>query len=164
MISVKDIAWLAGLLEGEGCFRSVGNCPTIKLSMTDRDTVVRAAGLLGLTHIATVIHKNPTYKDAWVIAANGRTAAGWMMTIWPLMGARRQEKITEMLKCWKSAALWQRYRVQCKYGHLLSGPNLYQYPGTSVRHGQRQCKACRRQHYRKAYQKKCAKKLVAIGG
>ena len=47
MVKIIDIAWLAGLLEGEGCFRlDKGKYPIIRLGMGDEDVVVRAASLM----------------------------------------------------------------------------------------------------------------------
>lgn len=50
MIPTKDIYWLAGLLEGEGCFhldRIRGTpVPTIRVKMTDRDVVQKVAAVL----------------------------------------------------------------------------------------------------------------------
>jgi hypothetical protein len=47
-LSKVDIAWLAGLLEGEGSFMrgKRKDAPGISLAMTDRDVVERAAKLL----------------------------------------------------------------------------------------------------------------------
>lgn len=53
MIKAKDIYWLAGLLEGEGCFtvrryegRQTGGLPVINLWMTDLDVIKRASTIL----------------------------------------------------------------------------------------------------------------------
>ena len=46
--SARDIAWLAGLLDGEGSFSVIanGSAPGIKLGMKDKDIVERAALLM----------------------------------------------------------------------------------------------------------------------
>lgn len=45
MIESKDLYWLSGLLEGEGCFRAQEHGqPIIVLAMSDEDVVARAAG------------------------------------------------------------------------------------------------------------------------
>ncbi len=48
MMSLKDLAWLGGLLEGEGCFMIPKGSPRIALAMSDKDVVQRAARLMGL--------------------------------------------------------------------------------------------------------------------
>ncbi len=104
MISTKDIAWLAGLLEGEGCFRirDGRTTPLILLGMTDSDVVDRAAALLG-SHDLHVYESPVGHKTQFRLRVGGRKAAAWMMTIYPLMGERRQAKIRETLATWRSA-------------------------------------------------------------
>lgn len=49
MMTIAEIAWLGGLLEGEGCFisGSTSACPRIILQMSDKDVVDRVAAYLG---------------------------------------------------------------------------------------------------------------------
>ena len=101
MIETKDIYWLAGLLEGGGCFRSRGKSTLIiQLWMTDRDIVERAHTLMGATTTITV-SKRPPRKDAYYFHCSGDLAKYWMETLLPLMGERRREKIKECLSKWK---------------------------------------------------------------
>jgi hypothetical protein len=109
-MTTKDICWLAGLLEGEGCFSlqqrtDGGHGPssiTIKVKMTDQDIIERAATLLG-----TKVHERETWdrgkqtKTTYTTVLGGTWAASWMMTLYPLMGTRRREKIRECLVAWK---------------------------------------------------------------
>ena len=107
-VSTLDIAWLAGLLEGEGCF-FVGprNTPThnykrigISLVMTDPEPVYKAAQLLGVNayHETT---KTSGGKSKYRLWSSGGQAAGWMMTLYSLLSPRRQAKIRECLEVWK---------------------------------------------------------------
>lgn len=108
-ITVKEIAWVAGLLEGEGCFVNKGT-PKIAIQMTDLD-VMEAYGKLVGKGLNPKPHGNRRRKNGgelkpcWVCLLTGRDAAQWMMTIYPLMGERRQEKIRECLRKWKTARL-----------------------------------------------------------
>ena len=96
MIKMKEIAWLAGLLEGEGCFAiHKRKYPRIVLKMTCEDIVTRAASLM-----KTTIYRN---GNQWVTQANGAYAISWMMTLYPFFGKRRREKVTEVISCWKKA-------------------------------------------------------------
>ena len=45
-MKTKELHWLAGLLEGEGCFTFNTYSPVIMLAMTDEDEVRRAATLM----------------------------------------------------------------------------------------------------------------------
>lgn len=94
----QDIIWLAGLLEGEGCFGHRGNCTTIQLQMTDEDVVQRAAKILGGVVYAQPRHSKPAhYKAMFGVSISGDKAAEWMRILLPLMGLRRQNKIKELL-------------------------------------------------------------------
>lgn len=114
----RDIVYLAGLLEGEGCFRyetrRVG--PSIVLGMTDKDVVEKVAHLLGSGVVTRKIHLDKPWKPCYISKLNGRAAAGWMMTLYPLLGQRRQAKIREILAKWKADPPYKRaYRMQRRY-------------------------------------------------
>ena len=122
MITSCDAAWFAGLLEGEGCFSmsSTGGGKyssgvSIRLVMTDQDTVERAARLFG-----AVAHKqmSPSHmksgrKPIWRVGVHGRRAAEWMMTVYCLLGARRQAKVRELLAWWKTSRGAYSLRTTC---------------------------------------------------
>lgn len=101
MIDVKQIAWMAGLLEGEGSFgmREQSNSPCIQLAMTDRDVVERAALLLG-SNLRVHSDKRGNRKACWQTRPHGYRAIGWMLTVYSFMGERRRAKIREVMKEW----------------------------------------------------------------
>ena len=102
-MSNLEIAWVAGLLEGEGTFSYP---PRIRLSMTDKDVVIRAAEIMQAAHVV---------EDTWdadhitgrqvryVCTLSGTQAVRWMMTAYGLFGARRQERLKGILSIWKQA-------------------------------------------------------------
>lgn len=91
-----DLLWLAGLLEGEGSFDlHRGRYPRIRLGMTDRDVVGRAATLLG-GRIRLSLKPRPN-KATWHVEISGRKAVAVMVAILPFMGARRSARIAEIL-------------------------------------------------------------------
>lgn len=105
-ILLLDIAWLAGILEGEGCFKiqSSGGYKgsiAIALQMTDKDIVDRVANLLNSPvwgpHGPYGKSKLQTYQTIIF----GKKAASWMMTLFPFLGNRRQNKIIELLEIYK---------------------------------------------------------------
>ena len=104
-MALRNIAWLAGLLEGEAYFCLQSGSPGIRLAMTDLDVVLRATELLG-AHSVNPQRQADTAKDSWKpmyrTSVHGAVAAGWMMTIYPFLGARRREKIREILADWRS--------------------------------------------------------------
>jgi hypothetical protein len=108
MINKEDIIWLAGYLEGEGCFTitsadSKGGSKTHRILVTsvDKDVIERASILLvGYIRLTRGRHKhNP--KIYYGTNISGVRAIGWMMTLYPLMGERRKARIKEVIEHWK---------------------------------------------------------------
>ena len=103
MVETKDICWLAGLLEGEGCFMVKNGCPAISLYMTDRDTIEKAYNLMAVT--SAIYTRNREHEvdrqNQFGFICTGTRAASWMMTLYSQMGLRRQAKIREILAVWR---------------------------------------------------------------
>ena len=91
-----DLLWLAGLLEGEGTFDAHrGRYPRIRLAMTDRDVVGRAASLMD-TGVRLSLREAPA-SPTWHAELSGARAAAIMAELLPHMGARRSQRIAEVL-------------------------------------------------------------------
>ena len=102
-MSRDDLHWLAGLLEGEGCFIYFRtpyqqDRPGIQLKMTDKDVVERAAKLLNAPSVRS--QDQPDRKRTFVCTTTGESAAEMMRRLLPLMGERRGAKIREILDEW----------------------------------------------------------------
>ncbi len=144
-MNLPDLYWLAGLLEGEGCFY-LNKRPNvyirIDLRMTDADIVYRAATIMGVHRVFTIapreLNGRPR-KLQYGLTMGSRRAAAWMMTLWPLMGARRQRKIRATLEAWKGMEkrkqrrLFHRKTSCCPRGHRLD-----------VLQGPQRCPTCRK--------------------
>ena len=116
-----DVIWLAGLLEGEGCFDlQRGRYPRVRLAMTDRDIVGRAATLFGSSIRLTLKPKPAT--PTWHAEIQGRRAANIMRAVLPFMGARRSARIAEILskQCFPEESYGQNAGVA--YGGFLARP------------------------------------------
>ena len=138
-IATQEIAWLAGLLEGEGSFLYTGgnNCQ-IKVSMTDRDVVAHAAALFGKNVYGPYSSKGRLgKKPCYATYAISNYAAGWMMTLFSFMGQRRQEKIKAVLQ------LWRRARRYNPGGSALCHP-------TRPYSAKGYCKSCYSREYQRA--------------
>lgn len=95
-ITRDELLWLAGLLEGEGSFDAHrGKYPRVRLAMTDRDVVGRAASLMG-TEFRLALHPAPA-KATWHSEVSGEKAAEIMRAILPFMGTRRSQRIADVL-------------------------------------------------------------------
>jgi hypothetical protein len=91
-----QVAWLAGLMEGEGSFWSQDGTPHLSLGMNDQDVVGRAADLMGVSYHAFLL---PSGKTRYQFMIKGRTRAGRIMgTLHALMGERRQVQIEKALR------------------------------------------------------------------
>jgi hypothetical protein len=96
------LAWLAGLLEGEGTFAIQRDSteiayPRISLTMCDRATVERAARLMGAPSVTRKEPRDPDWSVSYFAAITGHQAATWMHQIRGLMGARRRASIDAAL-------------------------------------------------------------------
>lgn len=99
-----SIEWLAGLLEGEGCFGRYSAGPKqphlryarIQLGMTDEDVVRRVHEFTGVGHVYEP-KQRPGCKRIWIWHARNHEAESLMQKLHPLMGLRRQAKIDEVL-------------------------------------------------------------------
>lgn len=92
----EDTIWLAGLLEGEGAFDvSKGVYPRVRVGMTDRDTIERAAELMGATPRLRLnpYPKSPTFHAE----VTGVKAVEVMQAVLPQMSARRSQQIAKAL-------------------------------------------------------------------
>lgn len=105
-ISVKDIAFTAGILEGEGTFCLNNNSPRLAVAMTDLDVVECVRNIIDKTKIISPyiakdcvdgFERKPRYTFTLV----GDLAIQWMMTVYSLMGLRRKSKIRELIHHWK---------------------------------------------------------------
>jgi len=112
-VTTAELAWLAGLLEGEGCFfvhtdkrrHPQGNrCPIVHLNMTDGDIVRRAATITGVGRVGGPYARKsrPHHKPYWQWQVWKKADALWLMKeLYPYMGERRQVKIGEILNEFK---------------------------------------------------------------
>lgn len=112
LVDPARITWLAGLLEGEGCFmlaKSVprGN-PRISLAMADLDVVMKATALIGAGSISTSnrLGRRPIYT----FVVTGIPAYEVMEAIRPFMGRRRGAKIDEIMSRWDPVDLRRSVR------------------------------------------------------
>lgn len=123
LLGPVDVAWLAGLFEGDGSFtvlnqkkyRKVPNRgmihylhyshnPIVILTMTDQDIITRAAALLSSSvrgpypqrsHIS-VNKDRDTYKPLFSMSLSGSKALKFCDLVYALMGQRRQAQIDRM--------------------------------------------------------------------
>lgn len=104
MLSSSQIAWGAGLLEGEGCFTLNGPSritPMIGLGMTDEDVVTKFRDVFAPKsniYRRKYVANKKTYFE---IKVTGRKAVELMFTFFSHLGTRRRARIKEVLDIWR---------------------------------------------------------------
>lgn len=100
--TMMDLAWIAGLLEGEGSFmKATPICERVTCAQVDREPIDRLHALLG-GRVRTVsnakgfsAHKRGSVIHEWRV--NGARARGVMLTLYPLLTTRRRAQIRKAL-------------------------------------------------------------------
>lgn len=102
------VAWLAGLLDGEGSFLTARfdnyKYPQVQMTMCDRDVLDRAMTLMPGSRIYLVTDKRAAqrgWSDSWMVRANGAAAATVMRAVLQWMGSRRTHAINRSLAAWR---------------------------------------------------------------
>lgn len=98
-----DVAWLAGLLEGEGTFfpgpPSNPRAPVTAVVMVDHDVIFRVAHLMGVSAV-TVAPRKAEWSTAYAVRVRGARAVAWMNRLLPMLGLRRQAQVRRALACY----------------------------------------------------------------
>jgi hypothetical protein len=87
----EQVAWLAGILEGEGSFIVKGHrAVTFQVVMTDRDIIDRLVQVTGVGRINGFAPAKSHYKQAWVWLVRRRAHVIFVITaVMPWLGERR---------------------------------------------------------------------------
>lgn len=107
MTTLRQIDWLAGIIDGEGCFSSGYNnrgnfFVQIQIQMTDLDIIEKFKLITKATASINITPSGENRKPSYRIQVQGDLAIQWMMTIYSLMGIRRKQKIRDILTAWKA--------------------------------------------------------------
>ncbi len=105
--SIKELYWVAGFLEGEGCFcfHKNGNgynfVPKVTCGQKEIDPLIKVQKLFGgeIYYSTAKSRTNPIY--IWNVG--GSQAIALMMTVWSLMCERRRAQIKQVIDGWKIA-------------------------------------------------------------
>lgn len=95
--TIRDIAWVAGIFEGEGCALYTTQTTRVSVAQNDRWILDKMSMLFGGTirkgYSASKLSNNPS----WVWVASGARARGIGMTIYRWLSPRRQEQMRRAL-------------------------------------------------------------------
>jgi hypothetical protein len=109
-----EVAWLAGLLEGEGSFMapspSQPTQPRITVQMCDADVISRVGRCFGVNYHLTDKRHPEKWKQSFRVHVKGRKAIELMRLIYPFMSKRRKAQIDRALKCAADARVHRKSR------------------------------------------------------
>lgn len=91
-----EIAWFAGIFEGEGCIATTrSKYPWLQVAMSDEDVIRRLHSVSGCGTVRALATR-PGYKPMWEWRAGKRTdVARLLCAMAPLLGERRRAKALE---------------------------------------------------------------------
>jgi hypothetical protein len=101
MTREEEIAWSAGLFEGEGCFTRSGNGSYLCCFMqsTDEDVVARFARIVGFGNLSARPYTRPGRKPIFQWQAYGFVKFSAVLDLFrPHLGHRRLARATELLE------------------------------------------------------------------
>jgi hypothetical protein len=92
----EEIAWAAGLFEGEGCMTQSGGRKVMRLASTDEDTVRRFSEIIAVGKIYGPYEQGPPRKPFWVWVASGVDALLALRLMISWLGERRRKRACEL--------------------------------------------------------------------
>lgn len=97
MRSVTDIAWAAGLFEGEGCIHNrASHSIAVSINMTDKDVLEKLSGIYG-GKITDLKVRQEHWKPSWIWYLYGANAKDFLNDIMPYLGERRKARANEAI-------------------------------------------------------------------
>lgn len=118
-----EIAWAAGIFEGEGCIYQ-GTGVGLVINMTDKDVLERFAAIVGVGRIrGPIAGQKANHKSFWEWRV-GRQAdrEAVLLAFMPWLGQRRRDKAERMLAM-PRATYGKSWITHCSAGHPLEGPD-----------------------------------------
>lgn len=158
-----EIAWAAGLFEGEGCIHIGARNAGLMLRTTDHDVLVKFHRIVECGNIRGPLPvAEPHHKPSWDWRAGSQADREAVLAAFlPWLGARRRERAQQMLDL-PRIYHWQRAKSHCKNGHPFDGPDsdVHLTVDASGQVTVRRCRHCERRRNR-AYKARQREKAAA---
>lgn len=138
MQNIRELAWAAGIFEGEGSLSlAAGKYPRITVSMTDEDTMRRFARAMevGKIYGPYTRGRHKPYH-AWT-ACTFEDVQYAVCLIWFGLGQRRRDQTRKTLRASVVTGHSVKWRT-CKNGHAWTPDNII-----SQASGYKRCRTCR---------------------
>lgn len=148
-VSLRNLYWAAGFLEGDGSFQYSGS-PYISATQANREPLRKLQKLFGgsintYTRVRTVAR---SYGQWSLHSAN---AIELMTRLFPLMSPERQCQISTVLGQHLSRPVHSAFRTHCPQGHRYDKDN------TILSKGKRSCRTC--QNIRKRARREAERRM-----
>lgn len=147
-VRLRDLAWAAGFLDGEGCFfrhckgreaRGLGYTVALEAAQVQKWPLELLHTMFGGS--LSIYHQRSKQGEYWKWRVYGPRAAGIMMTLYCLLSPKRQSEIMATVKPWRNKPPHSRYKLECVNGHAFDAINTRH---VSYSHQRRICKQCAR--------------------
>lgn len=102
-IPAIDLAYMAGLIDGEGCIR-IGHVgpkkrtyyPTVEIGMTHRETIewiqsLWLSGSIKINNHSALRSRGPNWKTQWIVRIHGKRAKLLCELLLPFLRTKRQQ-------------------------------------------------------------------------
>lgn len=150
MTRAEQIAWAAGLFEGEGTVGYQETAGRIRvrfaLAMTDEDMVRRFHSIVGVGNVAGPSWHSGSTKPQWRWSATSKADAATVSDLfYPFLGERRRDALERAWHQFATQPEPRRHKSEkthCPAGHPYSGHNLVV---RASQPGSRRCRECERQ-------------------
>jgi hypothetical protein len=121
MWRLRDLAWLAGLFEGEGYVMTTDRALNLLVNMTDEDVVRKAQAVGGFGSVSGPImgrkpNHRPTYR--WKVSKRDEVYA-LAVALYPFLGERRRAAIRQLVRKYGEmrAFAWLSHGTVARYNH-----------------------------------------------
>lgn len=121
MVSDIDIAWAAGVFEGEGCigvYKQPDGRPNVavKVVMSDEDVLIKFNSIFpsknGLKQLVDI--RKDSYKTCWLWGLYSKESTTlFLKTIYPYLGSRRRLKCEELFSLVATSKTKEEYYNRC---------------------------------------------------
>lgn len=129
VVNREQLAWAAGLFEGEGCLSTRGKSVNIlrkyrdrglvaAMKMTDEDVIFRFKQIVGVGNITGPYNK--IGKKTWWVwqAGSFEHVQALIAILWPWLCRRRKDRAKELLTLYHASAAELSRKVTRKYGKI----------------------------------------------
>lgn len=101
IVEREQLAWAAGLFEGEGTFSRSQKVPIAQLSSTDADVVEHFAEVMGFGSLYHFTRRDPWKNGMTWATTTFEQMQATVAALWPWLGERRRARATELLLAYR---------------------------------------------------------------